>query len=268
MSEIKPKSIIYYQGGGYDGCIWEPNFAWYDGDKIYNLLSTGSLGLFRNLGGKPQDSDCYPQALKDFQDPEWVKDNDVRAYTLDRLADLRSEVRSDMVLFCVKQLAELQESYTQDLGIDTDILGFRCDECQNWFSVHELETDQDSYYGCGGIAMACDRLVCSGCQGMQSCECCDSRFQPATSCYDEVHQHGNSMVCDTCIIDILAQSAPAREILKAMRAGSVVLHKYCDCFAADSGVRAQAWKQHSVGMNRLGEELDHIIFAYIQAHHD
>lgn len=37
--------LIVYRGGGYDGCFWEPNVAFFDSEEIfYDILSTGCNG--------------------------------------------------------------------------------------------------------------------------------------------------------------------------------------------------------------------------------
>lgn len=39
----RPTTLVQYQGGGYDGCFWEWNFAYIDEDlKFHDLLSSGS----------------------------------------------------------------------------------------------------------------------------------------------------------------------------------------------------------------------------------
>jgi hypothetical protein len=37
--------LVQYQGGGYSGCVWEWNFAYFDNDgKFYDVYSSGSMG--------------------------------------------------------------------------------------------------------------------------------------------------------------------------------------------------------------------------------
>jgi hypothetical protein len=42
---IRPNTIVQYKGGGYDGCIWEWNYAYLDGlGKFHSIVATGYRG--------------------------------------------------------------------------------------------------------------------------------------------------------------------------------------------------------------------------------
>ena len=39
------RQLVQYQGGGYDGCFWEWNFFYLDGDKFHDIYSSGRAGI-------------------------------------------------------------------------------------------------------------------------------------------------------------------------------------------------------------------------------
>lgn len=43
--QVKPNTIVQYKGGGYDGCFWEQNYAYFDGEgNFHNIVATGRNG--------------------------------------------------------------------------------------------------------------------------------------------------------------------------------------------------------------------------------
>ena len=45
MTMFKRNSLIQYKGGGYDGCFWEWNYAWFDArGHFHDIYSSGYKG--------------------------------------------------------------------------------------------------------------------------------------------------------------------------------------------------------------------------------
>ena len=64
---FEPNSLVMYKGGGYDGCIWESNYAFIDADgEFHNIAATGCYGcdtfakLKKAYENRPKDFDSYP----------------------------------------------------------------------------------------------------------------------------------------------------------------------------------------------------------------
>ena len=44
-TQVKPNTVVQYKGGGYDGCFWEWNYAYYDGEgDFHNIAASGYRG--------------------------------------------------------------------------------------------------------------------------------------------------------------------------------------------------------------------------------
>ena len=44
-TQVKPNTLVQYKGGGYDGCFWQWNFAYFDkNSKFHCIVSTGYAG--------------------------------------------------------------------------------------------------------------------------------------------------------------------------------------------------------------------------------
>ena len=44
-TQVKPNTIVQYKGGGYDGCFWEWNYAYFDGEgNFHTIVATGRKG--------------------------------------------------------------------------------------------------------------------------------------------------------------------------------------------------------------------------------
>jgi hypothetical protein len=63
---FKPNTLVSYEGGGYDGCMWEWNYAYIGKDGVFhNLASTGIHGcdtlgkLQAAYQRRPQEFDLY-----------------------------------------------------------------------------------------------------------------------------------------------------------------------------------------------------------------
>ncbi len=59
MQKLKNK-LLFYKGGGYDGCFWEWNFCLWDADgKWHNLFTSGCTG----------EPDIFSEELREY----WIR---------------------------------------------------------------------------------------------------------------------------------------------------------------------------------------------------
>ena len=39
-TQVKPNTIVQYKGGGYDGCFWEHNYDYFDGEGHFHCIGS------------------------------------------------------------------------------------------------------------------------------------------------------------------------------------------------------------------------------------
>lgn len=142
MSQFKPNTLIAYHGGGYDGCIWEWNWAYIDDHgTFHSIYHSGLFGcetlekLERQYQGNP----------KHFQFTD-MGDEAAR----DRFADEESVTA---VGLCSKWFA--------DNGHPDYVLRPKCDKCERRFPA--VQGHGSAARCVGGVEMAYSRIVCDDC---------------------------------------------------------------------------------------------------------
>lgn len=130
-----------YKGGGYDGCHWEWNFAYFGPDGAhYSLYHSGCFGcptlidLINSFLDNPRDFEFYDVATEEGRNS---------------FAD-RESVRN--VLLVQDRLAELE--------LDVP-LHPRCEVCG--IRVDPEECIPGGYAGAGGVEYHPFEIVCTGC---------------------------------------------------------------------------------------------------------
>jgi len=134
--------LIKYEGGGYDGCIWENNyFVCDDPYKItvfHNIYASGFRGI-KNLielwaKGKPKEWYHYDLSAKGWE------------------------------VFCANVTAA-QAYMVGKVLKDIEIVNptMQCSECKNNFALCDLQLPVEYWYGIGGIATDCDTILCQVC---------------------------------------------------------------------------------------------------------
>lgn len=142
--------IVQYQGGGYDGCFWEWNFAAINAAKISeatefeDIFSSGYAGC-KNLDSLKEVEE--PIYIYDMSDPEQVKD-------FDKSANPQS----------VMGVAEwIMREHADEYPVDL----MRCDHCGESLA-EEVEYGDTrvltGWHGCGGIASQPEGKFCSDCR--------------------------------------------------------------------------------------------------------
>lgn len=136
-------TLLYYQGGGYDGCIWEWNFCFWGVDGIWhNLHSTG-------CGGVESEKQALELAETLEHKAELVDLTDVT-----RFRQFQQDNNASLVLGIAH---ELNENYNYTLEIV-------CAECGCSFVADCSEND---------TAINNSDIVCYECLASGICDCCN-----------------------------------------------------------------------------------------------
>ncbi len=134
-------TLIQWQGGGYDGCFWEPNTGLYDSDGVWHpIISTGR-------GARPE--------------PVIDEEDDVYPITKDGLKEFRDNIRDDFFLRTLQVLE--QHGYTPY---------WECDICKHVFDDTSDFCNFESYCGDGGIGVIHEGMICYDCHSDGSCYYC------------------------------------------------------------------------------------------------
>jgi hypothetical protein len=135
-----PKStLVMYQGGGYDGCFYEWNYAFIDDDgQFHDIASTGYKGC--DTMAKLQKA--YERRPKDFD-----------LYELPEEADRFSREAP------VAHLIGVAKWFAENFPCITFVT--ECEHCGNKCNV--VECLGDDAHGCGGVAIEYGKIVCENC---------------------------------------------------------------------------------------------------------
>ena len=153
---MRTNILVEYDGGGYDGCIWEWNYFFIDkAGKFYDIHSSGSGGittkqaamlLIDNLGNS-------------FS-------NKVFIYPLDNEEELKTfatESACPNIRGVVKWFNDHNDPDAEPFAI--------CSECGSKLTdaddIHLIDI-----HGCGGLASTADNIVCSDCYFIGICDNC------------------------------------------------------------------------------------------------
>ena len=137
--------LVQYQGGGYDGCIWEWNFFWIDKQgKFHNIFSSGYKGI-----------DTQEQAF------ELLKEDGLYVYHFDNPDDLQAfatEIHSGLVRMVVEYFDENEHDLNPN-----ELPYCICEVCgAECFLDDIVETDSG--------------LICNQCYYMGICEQCGEYY--------------------------------------------------------------------------------------------
>ena len=139
---IKNDCLIEYQGGGYDGCFWEWNYAYIDfkGDfvSIWNSGINGCTSLSEIKEYMENSDEFYIYDLSDERDlEEFAKESsEHNVFRVSNWFDENRENGSPIVMTCA--------------------------ECKKKFTTSEMSAG--SYHGDGGIGIVDCHFLCKSCQ--------------------------------------------------------------------------------------------------------
>lgn len=139
---MNDNTLVQYKGGGYDGCIWEWNFACkYDGQ----FLDVGSSG--RNGCHSEQEMDEY---IEEAQTSRYLKYFEFSIP--DQLEEFFYGANEGHAVHVARVLH-------REFGIEFNA---QCYECETILPAHELIPS--GYQGAGGIAIVATSVICKKCR--------------------------------------------------------------------------------------------------------
>jgi len=141
--------IVQYEGGGYDGCIWEWNFFYLENGNFQDIFSSGHFGI-------SSKDELYK-----------LKDSDkVYHYNIENsdTVEKMNATMNKLHLFGI--LKWLNNEFAGEHNFSV-----KCDICGRDFQNHE-ELLLEDWHGCGGIAVTADTIICNECHCSGCCEKC------------------------------------------------------------------------------------------------
>lgn len=156
ITKIKPNTLIAYEGGGYDGCIWEWNFALFDNNgEFNNLYSSGCNGC--------ETRDEIIEFINDDHNIEYNNFDIIDISTDEKYQEFSG---GSWMAAIILQITNMLNSGDYDLK-NYDFT-FKCDNCENE-TVDGIGVDP---VGCGGIVIMNDGKVCEDCYCNNTCPYC------------------------------------------------------------------------------------------------
>ena len=179
MNEIKSNTLITYQGGGYDGCIWEWNFCLFDNEgEFHNIYSSGCYGC-----------DTEQKMIEFMNDEHNINHGTFSIWDLSKKEyGFTNTLMGGTVVSLVKKLNE----DFWDYNLIPNEVTYECDECKN--DVPNMVGDGVSCnpVGCGGIVIMNDTKLCNECHSIKTCFNC-GEYQGDES--DKLNQNGYCPYC-------------------------------------------------------------------------
>lgn len=171
---LKPNTLVTYKGGGYDGCIWEWNYAFIDeGGKFHDIYSSGRMGC-KNL-----------EELKSAYAGRRAGDFSLRKATSSRSLQKFSDIEPvHHVLNVAKFFAENFPQFK---------LMPKCNCCGKRFDAADGEGD--GYHGVGGIHIEASDIICGECHNKYTCTGCNEYYGPDHQFVETDHL---SHACEYC----------------------------------------------------------------------
>ena len=184
MTTKYKNTLVWYDGGGYSGCICEPNFAFFDDSgKHHTIYKSGCDGRdeegVRTLIAQPEN---FPSV------------GYCRLYTMDQAGF--DKFVEDMaggpsrVVGVWKALGNLAaEGFIEAAP---DLLCRMCGEpcCE--------EPELYGPHGIGGLAVEYDGWACDECRAGNTCEICGEWVGEENLAYSEVEGYGEVSACEFC----------------------------------------------------------------------
>lgn len=168
--------FVQYQGGGYEGCIWEYNYCYIDSKgNFHDIGSSGSMGA-KNI---EQLLNRISEANEDFDVINLMEDFDEnKIKELDKYVDENS---IDGVFYVNKWFLE----HLSKIEPESKFPGFTaiCNWCNERHNVEFMEPT--SPQGAGGIVTINTEFICEDCWGIYSCGYCGELWNKDMIKYDK-----------------------------------------------------------------------------------
>ena len=149
--------IVEYDGGGYDGCMWEWNYFYIDEGGVFNDIASSGTGGITSL----------ENALDLIKNEGNSFSNKVFVYHLDDKDEMRTFATDSNCVNIRGVLRWFNNYNSPDAGLFAI-----CSQCKQ-----EVSDADDIYlidiHGCGGIMSTADNMICTECYIGGTCGCCD-----------------------------------------------------------------------------------------------
>lgn len=160
--------FVYWMGGGYDGCIQEPNFGFIDDTaEFVPVISTGCGAI----------KDTW--ALLNILNEGWSWGSDVNFLPINQKnADkLQHGYRIDFVAALIDAINDHDLEKQPKDGYELSMV---CTNCGKHFISDEMSFSdiasemihEGRYRGDGGIGLIPMEMMCDACQDEELCDCC------------------------------------------------------------------------------------------------
>lgn len=211
-------TVVQYQGGGYSGCLWEWNFAYFNNEgKFQNIHSTGSSGC---------------ETLEQLKAVLGKKETYLYDLTAEGLEEIQKEVHID-----------LQKDLAQWIYDNTEYeLYLICGTCENKTSFDDIILE--GLQGAGGIVVEHSEMICTDCHSECSCDNCGEYSKGDL----EHHEHRELDLCSYCYEALSRKCFDCGEI--ETEGALLNRHRLCeDCAPVNSPKKGERWQQREFGGN-------------------
>jgi hypothetical protein len=147
---MKTNVLVQYRGGSYDGCFWEWNYLFIDGEGVFHdIFSSGRDGVHTQEDAKTviEDGGCY---LYDVNSD-------------DSMREFAKESNPVHVVGCVVWLIE--HGYGEHAAVYCDKCGGSVYYLESLLSVSPDNPSYGGWRGEGGIVYAPHEVYCEECAG-------------------------------------------------------------------------------------------------------
>jgi len=175
---MKTNILVQYDGGGYDGCIWEWNYFYIDKQGMFYNITASGVGGIKTLQNA---IDLLENNGNSFSSKVYV-------YDLDSEEDMKNfatETACPHVLGVVRWFNKHNDPDAEPFAI--------CSECGCRITDAD-EINLIDWHGCGGIESAADKLLCYECYGAGICGCCGEYNK-------NLQKYEDDYLCEYCIAD-------------------------------------------------------------------
>lgn len=158
MIAVKMKNVlVMYQGGGYDGCVWEWNYAYFDSKgNFHNIYASGCTGC-KTRSELDTVLDYTDTDIYEFDNPEEIQ-RFGREAPLSHLIGVGNWLAH-----------ELETSEKVKLTVT-------CEKCECEVEVAGEKPEDGCQgigsHGVGGIVSEYDGIICQKCHLAGTCACC------------------------------------------------------------------------------------------------